>query len=504
MLGVGPAMLFEAPQRPNRPCSVRVHYNSTMLPAETQVNTIAPDRHIVHIHRHMSIQLTFRQGLVCAHTDAIPVTLSRFFRRLPTGVFVAPAHWYQAILRQAETSGIHLIDKASKFATIRFERHAESLDPFDFQLEAIKAWETSGRRGTIVLPTGAGKSYMTRLLIAMLGVRDALCSTLIIVPTRILLYQWHTQLQQAFRQPIGIVGDDMLDLRPITVATYASARIQMSWFGDRWKLIVFDEVHRKLSGGPSGNAARFSLAPFRLGLTATPIDAERRVLDELVGPVIYSRTTEEMIERDVLSVYRRLTVHCNPSAEEARTYFELRRPMDNFWHEAKNAHRIKGNDWFIREQRLRPDAAALALRSVLRAHRYWGSISSRFLRLREILRRHVHDRVLIFVDSRAVAYEISRQLLIPPITADIGADERELYLSAFSEGRCRVLVTARALEEGVDLPNANVAVILAGRKSRQGDTVQYIQRRGRILRKRAGKLAVVYEISWSVPKKRDA
>ena len=449
------------------------------------------------------LRLTFRQGTVCAYADAIPASLSRFFRRLPTGVFVAPAHWHRAIVCQAEASSIHLVDDASKFAEVIFDHHAETLDPFDFQIEAIKAWERAGRRGIIALPTGAGKSYMTRLLIAMLGVQDSLCSTLIIVPTRILLYQWHAQLQRAFRQPIGIVGDDSLDLRPITVATYASARIHMSWFGDRWKLIVFDEVHRKLSGGPSGNAARFSVAPFRLGLTATPVEAERAVLDDLVGPVIYSRTTEEMIEHDVLSVYRHVNVHCNPSANEVRTYYELRKPMDDLWHEAKGAHRIKGNDWFIRERRLRPDAAALALRSVLRAHRYWGSIPSRVLRLRDILRKHVDDRVLIFVDSRAVAYEISRQLLIPPITADIGADERELYLNAFADGTCRVLVTARALEEGVDLPRANVAVILAGRKTRREDTVQYIQRRGRVLRKRAGKHAVVYEISWSIPRKKD-
>lgn len=450
----------------------------------------------------MSIQLTFRQGLICVHADVVPVPLSRFFRRLPTGVFVAPAHCYREILRQAESSGIRLIDNASKFAELRLDHPDESLDPFDFQIEAIRAWERAGRCGIVALPTGAGKSYMTRLLIAMLGVRDAFCSTLIIVPTRILLYQWHAQLQRAFNQPIGIVGDDILDLRPITVTTYASARIHMSWFGDRWKLIVFDEVHRKLSGGPSGNSARFSLAPFRLGLTATPLDSERTVLDELVGPVIYSRTTEEMIERDVLSVYRRVNVRCNASDEEARAYFELRKPMEVLWYEARGAHRIQGNDWFVRERHLRPDAAALALRSVLRAHRYWSSIPSRLDRLREILRRHVHDRILIFADSRALAYEVSRQFLIPPITADIGPDERQHYLNAFADGKCSVLVTARALEEGVDLPNANVAVILAGRKSRKEDTIQYIQRRGRVLRKRAGKQAVVYEISWSIPRKK--
>jgi len=340
---------------------------------------------------------------------------------------------------------------------------------------------------------------MTRLLIATLGMRDVRCSTLIIVPTLILLYQWHTQIQRAFGQPVGIVGDDFLDLRPITVTTYASARIHMSWFGDRWKLIVFDEVHRKISDGPSGNAARFSLAPFRVGLTATPVEQEQQLLEELVGPVVYHRTTEDMIEREVLSVYRRISVRCKPSSAEVRTYFELRKPMEDFWHEAKNGHRIKGSDWFLRERRLRPDAAALALRSVLRAHRYWRSIPSRFLRLKEILRKHTNDRILIFAESRASAHEISRQFLIPPITADIGSDEREVYLSAFREGRCRALVTARALEEGVDLPDANVAVILAGRKTRGADTIQFIQRRGRVLRKRAGKEALVYEISLSIP-----
>jgi len=223
----------------------------------------------------------------------------------------------------------------------------------------------------------------------------------------------------------------------------------------------------------------------------------------MVGPVVYYRTTEDFIDRDVLSVYKRLSVHCMPSAEEIRTYFQLRKPMDDLWHEAKDAHRIRGSDWLAGGRRLHPDAVALALRSVLRAQRYWGSIPSRLLRVQEILRKHVNDRVIIFTESRAAAYEISRTLLIPAITADIGADEREVYLNAFEEGKCWALVTARALEEGVDLPGANVAVILAGRKKRDVETIQFIQRRGRILRKRAGKEAVVYEISWSIPRRKE-
>ncbi len=444
-------------------------------------------------------RLTFVQGTLRLEGDAIPAPLAPFFRPHPNGLFIAPAHRYADILGQAQVSGLSLLDDAAKFSRLDPDDFGEQLDPFDFQLEAIDAWERAGRRGIVALPTGAGKSYLTRLLIATLAMRDSRCSALVVVPTRILLYQWQTQLRRAFRRPIGIVGDDLFDLQPVTVATYASARIHMPWFGDRWKLIVFDEVHRKLSRGPSGNPARFAVAPYRLGLTATPVDAEQELLEELVGPVIYRRTTEEMIERDVLAVYRSIRVPCKPAAEEVRQYREIRRPMADFWDVAKRARRIQGDDWFAAERRLRPDAAALAQRAVLRAHRYWRSIPTRLERLRDILRRHRADRVLIFAESRQSAYEISRQFLIPAITADIGIDERELYIGAFMRGQCGALVTARALEEGVDLPDANVAVILAGRKHRREETIQYIQRRGRVLRKRSGKQALVYEISWSLP-----
>jgi len=446
------------------------------------------------------LQVHFRDGLLWI--AAVPGPLSEFFRPHPSGSFVAPAYLYRRIVDRAAASGVPFQDHASEFSEVNLDRFSEDLDPFDFQSDAIKAWEAAGRRGTVVLPTGAGKSYMTRLLIAALGMQDASCSTLVVVPTRLLMYQWHIQLQRAFGQRIGLVGDDILDVQPVTVTTYTSARMQMSWFGNRWKLMVFDELHRKLSTGPSGNAARFAIAPFRLGLTATPVEKEQAFLSNLVGPVVYRRTTEEMIERDVLSVFRRVIVQCRPTEEEVRSYFEHRRPMDDLWHVAKDGHRVRGSDWFLHERGLRPDAAALAVRSVLRAHRYWESIPSRLLRLREILQKHVRDRILVFVDSRATAYEISRRFLIPAITADIGGDEREVYLRAFSEGRCRALVTARALEEGIDLPQANVAVILAGRRKRKEETIQYVQRRGRILRKCAGKEATVYEISWSIPRDR--
>ena len=161
------------------------------------------------------LTLRFRQGLLWLDGEIAPVSLMRFFRLLPHGQRVAPAYRYSAIVRQAETARIPLVDIAGHFAEIDLQRYSEELDPFDFQIEAIRAWEAKGRRGTVVFPTGAGKSYMTRLLIAWLGMREIRCSTLVIVPTRVLLYQWHAQLRRAFRQSVGIVGDDLVDLQPM-------------------------------------------------------------------------------------------------------------------------------------------------------------------------------------------------------------------------------------------------------------------------------------------------
>ncbi|RPH38272.1 DEAD/DEAH box helicase [bacterium] len=446
--------------------------------------------------------LSFRDGFLWLDGGLDPAITSRHFKRHPLGRYAAPAHHYGTIMRECASQGIAIRDLAGEFATVPPFRHHEELDPFDFQRDAIKAWENAGRRGMIILPTGAGKSFMTRLLVARLAVRDAACSTLIVVPTRALLYQWHAQLQAAFHLRIGIVGDDLYDLQPITVTTYASARIQMPRFGNRWKLMVFDEVHRKLAGSSSANTARFAVAPYRLGLTATPIERELPLLTELVGPIVFERTTHELIERDVLSVYRTAAVRLSPTHGEVARYFDIRKPMDELWHLARGQHWVRGRDWFVIAKKHHPDAAALALRAVQQAHRYWASIPSRMDRLERILAQHPNDRILIFTESRASAYDVSRRFLIPSVTADIDGDEREIYLRAFASGQCRALVTARALEEGIDLPEANVAVILAGRKKRNVDTIAYIQRRGRILRKRAGKEATVYEVAWSLPKRR--
>jgi superfamily II DNA or RNA helicase len=110
--------------------------------------------------------------------------------------------------------------------------------------------------------------------------------------------------------------------------------------------------------------------------------------------------------------------------------------------------------------------------------------------LQELLAGDRESKTLIFTPDTSVAYRISRQFLIPTITSDIKKTEREEVLDRFRRGVIRRLVSCRVLNEGIDVPDAETAIILGGN---QGER-EHIQRIGRCLRPGVGKLAKVYEL----------
>jgi superfamily II DNA or RNA helicase len=110
--------------------------------------------------------------------------------------------------------------------------------------------------------------------------------------------------------------------------------------------------------------------------------------------------------------------------------------------------------------------------------------------LRALLDRHGDARVLVFTADNASAYAIAREHLIMPLTCDIGRQEREQVLDAFRQGHLRALVSSRVLNEGLDVPDADVGVIVGGALGER----EHVQRIGRILRPGPGKRALVYEL----------
>lgn len=357
--------------------------------------------------------------------------------------------------------------------------------PRVYQTEALQSWESNGRRGCVILPTGAGKTY-----VAMLAIQSAQRSTLVVAPTLELVRQWYDQLRLSFRDEVGVVGGGEHVVKPLTVTTYDSAHIHMEHFGNRFGLIIFDECHH-LPSEAYRFAAEGCLAPYRLGLTATPerSDGREALLDELVGPIVYRKEVTELAG-DFLSEYRVETVFVQLSSEEMAAYTNARQRYLGFVRSNGIRFNRKGgwNDFIRLASRSKQGKAALDAHREQR--RLAHSAPSKLDYVESLLRRHQGERAIIFTNDNETAYAVSRRFLLPIITHQTKVSRRSDILSLFKSGDYRALVTSKVLNEGVDVPEASVAIILSG----SGSVREHVQRLGRILRKAEGKQAILYEL----------
>lgn len=192
-------------------------------------------------------------------------------------------------------------------------RCALEMTPYPHQQEALAAWQATKGRGVVVLPTGAGKT-----LVGLLALCWARRDALILVPTLDLMQQWYALLRVAFPdQEIGLIGGGYHEPQPLTIATYDSAARHIERLGDRFGLLIFDEAHH-LPSEFYRIIAEFSLAPYRLGLTATPERSDGRDADlpDLIGPLVY-RKRPEQLAGDVLADYQVRPIHVDLSPPNA-------------------------------------------------------------------------------------------------------------------------------------------------------------------------------------------
>ena len=187
-----------------------------------------------------------------------------------------------------------------------------------YQHAALLAWRRAGRRGVVVLPTGAGK---TRVALAAIAATRTPC--LVLVPTRALLAQWVDALAEIYDGPIGRFGDGERVLAPLTVATFAGAYRHMAVIGDRFGMLVVDEAHH-FGTGAFDEALEMSIAPVRLGLTATPPGpgpvAAR--LAQLVGPPVFELGVGDLAGT-YLAPLKRITWRLSLDEDERREYDAL-------------------------------------------------------------------------------------------------------------------------------------------------------------------------------------
>jgi len=397
-------------------------------------------------------------------------------------LYRAPAYRYPQVLESVRSLGLPVTDGVpAEPKTLAHPWRIPELRPY--QQAAILAWQLSEERGLIALPTGSGKTRVAVAILAQAGVR-ALC----LVPTRALLTQWLAELSRFYSGPLGCLGDGRYELEDVTLATFESAFRWMPRIGNRFDLLIVDEAHH-FGCGVRDEALEMCIARRRLGLSATPPDgAPLARLEELLGPVVYQLSVGDLTG-SWLSDFDLVVLRLSLNRDERTRYDADYRAFSELNRRFRAMH--PGGTWqelvCAASQSAEGRAALAAWR---RSKQLLGFTQAKAGAVGALLARHRESKVLVFTADNAAAYAIAREHLVMPITCEIKRAERERALAAFRDGRLRALVSARVLNEGIDVPDADVAIIVGGTLGER----EHVQRVGRLLRPSPGKRAIVYEL----------
>lgn len=390
----------------------------------------------------------------------------------------------------------------------------------DWQEQALREWARAGCRGVVEAATGTGKTAVAFAAMEKLHneVGDFL-RIAIVVPTRVLARQWREELITTFGMSPLLIGEQHTDAQvewtpkhPILIAVVNSARIRLERVLDGWRkqglvaFLVVDECHR---AGSEHNSRIFEgRYDYALGLSATPErddnGHEEHVYPGLGGP-IFRYSLLKALDDGILAPVTSINYYVDFSKEEQRQWAGLKQDI--------------GSAIMVLRQRypsLNFVPPSLLLKEVSRLTKDGDTLARRIQKLlatrRELLataRERVEcqrdilnwiaksgERSLIFHETIAAA-EASYSYLVEHLGvravldhSNMSKDNRTGAAEHFRQDRSQVLVAVRALDEGVDVPDASVAVIVAGSRSRR----QRIQRFGRVLRQSGDKRAVVMSI----------
>src|SRR3954451_13202886 len=383
---------------------------------------------------------------------------------------------------------------------------------YRWQLDALVSWLRCGRRGVIEAVTGSGKTE-----VAIAAASDALRRgrfVLVLVPSRVLMEQWHTALRATLPDArIGRLGDagrDTAETCDVLVATRHSAvAYKPVPPGAGGGLLIADECH----GLGGGILRRALLAQYeeRLGLTATLERSDDAVTDLLLpyfGGICYRYGFEQAIADGVCARPRVAFVGVALTVEERAEYAAIESRLVS----ARN--HLRG----VRDMPLEPFGDFLAAVAHLaerdsgpdgRAARdYLDSFSKR----RQIVAQTIGkyellgslapaikgaDGALVFTETvRAANHAINRldpHVAIDLITGSTARRQRREILDDLRVRRLDAVAAPRVLDEGIDVPDANLGVVMSASRTRR----QMIQRMGRILRKKRAGIAARFVIMFA-------
>ena len=402
---------------------------------------------------------------------------------------------------------------------------SKDITPYAWQHAALEAWERHGRSGVVKVVTGAGKTMLALMCLERLFREDQPVRASIVVPTRVLLDQWYLELTGTLGLSRAWVGrrsgehkDSFRNGRRVMIYVVNSARTALGRpLCDRelkrTHFLVVDECHR---AGSAENRRIFDVPRrFSLGLSATPErDVERRadpdassddlsdVITQELGPIIYELTFRQALDEGIVPPFELIHVEVRLTPGERRTYNKLSRELKHVRDRLRQEPAyIRGRSRVSNEFRLIKSLARGTAKTSKLAARYEALTNAR----KEVLyraknRRKCFDSILEEErgagDVRIMAFherisEVNRLFegLVrdgKPVVVDhtgITESQRERSLDLYLRGTAPILLSVKALIEGVNAPATDIGVIVAASASPR----QKIQSLGRVMRTYPGK-----------------
>ncbi len=382
-----------------------------------------------------------------------------------------------------------------------------SIELRQYQKQAVANWFANKGRGTLKMATGSGKTITALAIVCELYHKINLQVLLVVCPYRHLVNQWARECQKFGLKPVlafesvhswqSQLSTGLYNVRSgnqpfLTVITTNSTLIgeglqsQLKYFPDK-TLIVGDEAHNLGAARLEQSLPR--RVGLRLALSATPeryFDEQgTQFLFDYFGAVLQPELTlADAIQQGALVHYLYYPILVDLTEAEAYAYSRL----------------TKRIGWALASEEDGTDNDTLTSLLMQRS-RLIGAAANKLEALRELMAERLRTTHTLFYCGDgsvegAVSEESTRQLAavvkmlgaelgyrVNTYTAETSLAEREDLRRQFETGELQGLVAIRCLDEGVDIPAIQTAVILAS----SGNPRQFIQRRGRILRPHPGK-----------------
>lgn len=393
------------------------------------------------------------------------------------------------VLTERQTEIFDKIKDRSGFEEEKVEVKKSGLDfsmikltPRDYQIEAYQKWVENNYVGSAELGTGTGKT----LLGVMVQTQSPDKKILIVVPTEALLEQWQKVFKEQLNMDVGVYYGKKKDMKDVTIAVINSVRSKEDLDFDT---LILDEGHRYVSSVNMGILRNSFKKIFALSATFKRDDDMHKELFKICPPV-YSYGQKQAIKDGYLSAYKVRNVSTEFNEEDKKVYDELSSIIKRAIEIYKSPENIFANVMYDR-------FCVQAAKAISARRQMLLDNDSKIDKAIEVIKGENFERAFVFNEYIATAKKTYDKLLalgykVGIYHSALGTKLKKEMLDKFRDGEYNIIVTVKALDEGIDVPSADLAVIVG----RTSQTRQAIQRTGRILRKVAGKTneARVYNV----------